>query len=375
MTEDYKTLNEILADGSFTYKTYRGDADFIKAYTDSGMTDTEQELVTEWFGDRLICTSDVKKFTKFFNRQWNLHAWQFRNSLAAWIGETATSPGILKIASVWAQPKADTNQWNWNTDFLLTVEMQLAGTNSTEQTGSGTSSSTTTTKGGSTTDSTTESTQTHTGTDKHTSSGTNDTTASGTNDTTTSGTTHATGQSTTKTGNVNTASSTDTDTGLTKNSPMSIANAGATAGSIPALDWTYASGATQAQKVTTGTTTDEGTNTTASEDDTTNSGTNKITTASTTNTETSGTDTTTYDTTTTGSTTGRTEGTNTSEGTTTGTTGNTAKTDGTSTQTNTGRTANLSQLYGEFLSLLNSSQPWEWMRKQLEPCFLSVYDI
>lgn len=376
MLYEYKTLNEALEDGSFTFKEYtENPGDFMTLASFSGLTKIEQQLVKDWFGDRLLCDDNVKKFTKFFNRQWELYCWDFRNRLASWLGSDAQNPGILNIRYR-VLSGFTSNNWVWNTKFLVNLETTLSGSETSETTGTGTNSNTTKNTGTITNEGSGTSKNSKTGKDiTSTENSGSDTNSGGTTSNTTTDT-NTSGSSNDETDTTNISSTTTATKHIEKANPMSISNAGATAGQIPALDWSYGSGASQDEqtvkpdgktdKVLTKGTSSSGTTTTngnttkdTRKTDRVDSGTSTITYGGVDTGETSNTNTTTNDTQT------KSDGTN----------SNTQNTTNSNNSKNTGRTQTLAELYGEFLSLLDASQPWEWMREKLEPCFLAVYDI
>lgn len=379
MLYEYKTLNEALEDGSFTFKEYENTTGFMNVAFFSGLTKMEQQLVIDWFGDRLLCDDDVKKFTKFFNRQWELYCWDFRNRLAAYLGTAKDKPGILYIGDYMEIPPyhgTDENDWGWNVNFLITLETTLSGTGTSETTGTGTNSNTTKNTGTITNEGSGTSKNSKTGKDiTSTENSGSDTNSGGTTSSTTTDTSTS-GSSNDETDTTNISSTTTATKHIEKANPMSISNAGATVGQIPNFDWSYGSGASQDEQTITPdgktdkvltkgtnssdtTTTNDNTTTDTRKTDHADTGTSTITYGGIDTGETSNTNTTTNDTQT------KSDGTN----------SNTQNTTNSNNSKNTGRTQTLAQLYGEFLSLLDASQPWEWMKEKLEPCFLSVYDI
>lgn len=374
MLYDYKTLNEALADGSFAFKEYENTSGFMNVALFSGLTKMEQQLVIEWFGDRLLC-DDAKKFEKFFNRQWNLFCWDFRNRLAAYLGGNNQSAGILKIAYNSIMPITQ-NEWQWNVDFLLTLETTLTGSGTSEITGTGTNSNTTKNTGTITNEGSGTSKNSKTGKDITSTERNGSDTSSGGTTSNTKTDTNTSGSSNDETDTTNLSSTTTETKHIEKANPMSISNAGATAGQMPALDWSYGSGASQdEQTVKPDGKTDKVLTNGTNSSNTTNTTDNTTTDTQKTERVDNETSTITYG----GVDTGETSNTNTTTNDTQtkndGSTSSTQNTTNSNNSTNKGRTQTLAQLYGEFLSLLDASQPWEWMREKLEPCFLSVYDI
>lgn len=410
MTE-FQTLNEVLEAGTFIFKNYgESTGSYINDMMFSGLTETEKKLVKVWFGDRCICSESPDKFQKYFDRLWSLYVWQYRNMASAWFGKEASDFKDRIIGAI------DGENFSWNTNFLVTIDTAINGITTNTQSATGNSTSTTLNGGAVTT---TENTETNTqkgGSDTTTTSGTSDNNSTTTNSG--SDTTKNTGKTTGKniddsysqytenstdststegtTKDTKLAGSTTTNKSINKNNPMSIVNTANTDGSIPTLDWTYATGQDASESVTTP---DGKTDTVESESltksshtgdhhnddhgehssENTSEDTSTITHGAIvegeSSTSTSGNTVITYgatDRTTTESQNKQIIDTN---GKTTGETSGTTTGNGSSDTTNKGRTTTLAALYGEFMSLLNVSPAWKWMMDRIEPAFLAIYDI
>lgn len=393
--EMFQTLNDVIEDGSFSFKTY-GEATgaYMHQIAYTGLTETEKELVVTWFGDRYICSIDPEKFQKYFDRLWNLYAWQYRNMAAAWFGTNADDFKKRIIGEFSGE------NFDWNGNFLINVDTAINGKTSNTQETSGTTSGITNNGGSITNTGTSVTSDKRGGSDVTTTDSTSNTEASGTNNSTTEGSTSGTNSSTTKgeTSGTNTNTSTTEDTKLagstTKNksinktNPMSIVNSGASGDGVPTLDWTYATGQDASESTTTpdgktDTTKNTTSGNTSGTSDSTVEGSNSGNSDSTTTGKTSNTSDTTNsgkNTVSYGATDDSTTTTNNKQDINTNTTtnGNTsgkATGSGTSDTTNNGRTATLAALYGEFLSLMQTAPAWKWMMDKIEPAFLSIYDI
>lgn len=408
---DFQTLNEVIKSGAFTFKTYgEGSGDYLGKMMHTGLTETEKNLMLDWYGDRCICSESPAKFQRFFDRLWSLYAWQYRNLAASWFGTEAADFKNRIIGQF------NEENFNWNQNFLITIDTVMAGVTSSNQSTSTASTTDATTGGiihmtGSTT-----TTDKKGGSDTTTTSGTSDsdskttnsgsdttkiagsTTEKNTNDSYHTGTNNssdsATSESTTK--DTKLAGSTTKSRDINKSNPMSIVNTMPADGSIPALDWTYATGQSASESITTpdgktDTTESSGlTKSSHSGDDSHNDheehsteGTSESTstvthgaivegkgTTSTTGSTTStygATDTATSESKSTQNTDTTTKGTSEATGSSTGS--------GTSDTTHKGRAATLAALYGEYMSLLNASPAWAWMMEKIEPAFLAIYDI
>lgn len=410
MTEFY-TLSEAIEAGAFRFKTYGEESGtYLDKMTHTGLTQAEKTLVLNWYGDRCIGSESPAKFQNYFDRLWSLYAWQYRNLVASWFGTNATDFKNRIIGEF------NGENFDWNQNFLITIDTAMAGVISNHQ--DNTSAVTTgATMGGSvTTTGSTTTTGQKGGADTTTTSGTSDsdskttnsgsditkntgsTTEKNTDDSYYTGTNNHTDSTTTESTTKDTklAGSTTKNRDIDKNNPMSIVNSTPSDGSIPVLDWTYATGQSASESITTPdgktdtTETDGLTKVSYSGDDSHNThgehsseGTSEATSTVTHGaivegkgtTSTSESATTTYgatDTTTSESksiqdTSTTTKGTSEATGSSTGS--------GTSDTTTRGRNTTLAALYGEYMSLLNASPAWAWMMEKIEPAFLAIYDI
>lgn len=410
MTE-FQTLTEVIEAGTFKFKTYGEESGgYLNKMMFSGLTETEKKLVVEWFGDRCIGSESPKKFQKYFDRLWSLYVWQYRNMASAWFGTEATDFKNRIIGEF------NGDSFNWNQNFLITVDTAVNGVTSTNQNATGTTTNSTVNGGTVTTAGSTTTVDQKGGSDTTTTSGTsdNDSTTTNSGADTTKNTGKTTGKniddssysSTNNSTDNTTTDSTTKDTKLAgsttktreinKSTPMSIVNSATTDGSIPTLDWTYATGQSANESVTTpdgktdttetnGLTkashsgddshTEHGEHSTEGTSETTSTITHGAVVKGASSTSTSGNTTTTYGAT--DNATSESKNIQSIDTNTKGTseTSETATGNGTSDTTNKGRTATLAALYGEFISLLNVSPAWQWMMEKIEPAFLAVYDI
>lgn len=408
---EFQTLNEVIESGFFKFKTYGEESGaYLSKMMHTGLTETEKSLVIDWYGDRCIGSEDPAKFQRYFNRLWSLYAWQYRNLAAAWFGTEASDFKSRIIGAF------DGENFDWNKNFLITIDTAITGITSTKQDNNITSTNNTTMGGTVITTGSTTTTDQKGGADTTTTSGTSDSDSKTTNGG--SDITKSTGNTTGKnvddsyyTGTNNTSDNTTTENttkdtklagsttknrDINKNNPMSIINTSATDGSIPALDWTYATGQSASESITTpdgktdttensGLTkvshsgddshNDHGEHTSESTSESTSTVTHGATVEGKGTTSTNGSATTTYGATDTATseskgtqdTSTTTKGTSESAGSSTGS--------GTSDTTSQGRTTTLAALYGEYMSLLNASPAWAWMMEKIEPAFLAIYDI
>ena len=167
-----------------------------------------------------------------------------------------------------------------------------------------------------------------------------------------------------------TGSTNGKEAAMGKNAPQSISYANAAAGSIPSLDWQYATNQTQTENTATDTSSD----TTAHDDSRTTVGTNNGSESGTNHGETSGTN-------------NRTEkGTDTTSGTSkvtnvttdiaSGDKSNTDTADAQKREIHTGRGGLTAQdAFKSAVRYIENSSAFEWLKDELEECFLSVYDI
>lgn len=407
----FQTLSEVVEAGTFKFKTYGEESGaYLDKMMHTGLTEAEKSLMLDWYGDRCIGSESPAKFQKYFDRLWSLYAWQYRNMAAAWFGTDAADFKARIIGEF------NGESFNWNQNFLITVDTAINGITSSDQNSSSTSTTGATMGGTVSTTGSTTTTDQKGGADTTTTSGTSDsdskTTNGGSDSTKTTGSTtgkstdnsyytgtnsysdSTTTESTTK--DTKLAGSTTKSRDINKNNPMSIVNSVTTDGSIPTLDWTYATGQSASESITTPdgkTDTTESTGLTKVSHDGEDShndhgehtaeGTSENISTITHGTivegkgttSTNGSATTTY---------GATD-TATSESKSTQDTSTTTKStseaagsstgSGTSDTTTKGRNATLAALYGEYMSLLNASPAWAWMMGKIEPAFLAIYDI
>lgn len=364
-----KTFDEFLADNPNMY-------DGISGYTwdtagnqwrDTGVSNITKTLIEEWFGLRNVCNDD--NFLRYFRRKMNVTALRYaqlsRIELSSFdplvadyvereiiTSNTKTATGS-NSETMSGTSSGSTNQTNTRTPDLLVTEANTRTPNLSEATTGQTSG---------------QSSKTHGGSDTTEYDGTRSTTQGGSDTTTNSGT------------------STDNHVEMSKQAPQSIAYQGATAGNIPSLDWTYATAQGQAKNDHTengqstvqhgmtenGTDGHEETKTYGGTESGTESGSNQQTILSTGTETNSGTKATTGEdeTVIVGTTSGQTSGTK--SGQTTGTESGS----GSNREISTGRGGLTPQeAFGKAVQYLRTSSAWEWLAKELDECFLSVYDI
>lgn len=364
-----KTFDEFLAENPNMY-------DGISGYTwdsagnqwqQTGVSDITKSLIEEWFGLRNVCNDD--NFLRFFRRKMNVTALRYaqlsRIELAAFDPLVADyiereiiennsktmSGNSSEITS--GTSSGESNQTSTRTPDLLVTEASTRTPNLSEATTGQTSG---------------QSSKTHGGSDVIEYDGTRSSTQGG-SDTTT-----------------NTGNSTDNHVEMSKQAPQSIAYQGATAGNIPSLDWTYATAQGQARNDHTeqgqstvqhgmtesGTDGHEETKTYGGTESGTESGSNQQTILST------GTETNNGTTATTG------EDETVIVGTTSGQTSGTKSGQSTGTETGNGSTREIAtgrngltpqEAFGKAVQYLKTSSAWEWLARELEECFLAVYDI
>lgn len=325
-----------------------------------------QSALLDWYGFREVCDDD--KFVTFYRRKLSIVADQYN--------------GLLRVQKTQFDPMVS--------NYVERLIEHAANSTRT------TSGDTTVTRG---TGSTVTSTRTPdlTTTDKRTAGGTDTTsredggsdtrTASQSIDEKTATASDTTDTTTRNNSSTENGSSTDKTAEAQKNNPQSISYAGATAGSLPGLDWSYMSGQRQnesegtTQRQITGNDTTETTHSGAARDNyTERTGTNSNT--DTTTYGKTGTDTTTYgrtdDTTTKTTGTDKTETTTTQNGSDkTATTGTDAtETGGTDKVRETGRGGILPQeALEKARDYIMGTNAFLWLIGQLDPCFFGLYDI
>lgn len=328
-------------------------------WINTGVTDVTKALIEEWFGLRTVCSDD--NFARFFRRKMNVCALRYAN--LSRIELTAFDPLVanyIERETIENNSKTATSVRNQETSH------SDSNTRDSNSTNTDVSESTRTP----------ELTRTETGSDSNTNSDNSSDSGSKT------GKVESSGSDTSKDETVHTGTTQADHKDINKVAPQSISYAAASAGNIPNLDWQYATG--QAQAGDTGSdSSNDTTNHTGSKADESNS------TESNTNTHegsSSGSSTRNSEAHETGN--EKTNGKNTStqvgheEGSNSGT-GSVDET-GNSTENGEGRRRERESGRGGLtpqealrtaVSYLKTSSAWEWMRRELEGCFLSVYDI
>lgn len=364
-----KTFDEYLADNPGLYDNVDGYTwnEASNQWENTGVNEITKELIEDWFGLRNVCNND--HFARFFRRKMNVTALRYaqlaRIELSAFdplVADYIEHEIISKNSKTMAGSSSETtsgttsnttNQTSTRTPDLLVTEANTRTPNLSEATTGQTSG---------------ESSKTHGGSDKTEYDGTRSTTQGGSDVTTNAG------------------SSNDNHVEMSKQAPQSIAYQGATAGNIPNLDWTYATVQGQAKNdhSENGTSTvqhgltengsdgHEETKTYGETENGTESGSNSQTVLST------GTETNSGTTATTGEdetvVVGRNEGQ--TSGTKSGQNSGTESGEGSTREISTGRGGLTPQeAFGKAAQYLKTSSAWEWLAKQLDECFMSVYDI
>lgn len=372
-----KTFDEVLTEQPNIYNGVDGYAwnNDTNRWENVGITNITKELIEEWFGLRTVCHDE--HFARYFRRKLNSTALRYaqlsRIELSAFdplvanyvereilASNSKTSAGTLEKTGSGTSGGTVTNTSTRTPDLTETIEGETSGQHSLSKGGSDTVE--------------------HDGTRSLTIGGRDTVTREGTRGTEQGGSdiTNATG------------SHTDEHKEMGKQSPQSIAYAGAIAGTLPNLDWQYATA--QGQSKDDHTETSQNTvqhgltedTTEASEDVTaygkTESGSDGYE------------DTTTYGGTESGSQSGtdsktiETTGTETTEGSTqsTGTHSDSVEEERTGTETGEGQTREImtgrsgltpQEAFSKAVIYLRNSSAWDWLRGELEECFLSIYDI
>ena len=297
--------------------------------------DTTKATVMDWFQYRTVC--DDVKFGTFFKRKMNICALRYANMLR--IEMSSFDPLVA--------------------DYMET-EIEENQTKVSSGTESNTKNST------NTNDSTSSSVRTP---DLEY----NDATAGTSNDT--SNRTTESNANTTDNGessdNVSHAGSAKgKEAAMGKNAPQSISYAAAVAGSIPSLDWQYATNQGQTENESSDTSAD----TTAHDDSRTSVGTNNGSEAGTNHGETSGTNNRTE--TGTDTTAGTSKSTNVTADVASGDKSSADSADAQKREVHTGRGGLTAQdAFKSAVRYIENSSAFEWLREELEECFLGVYDI
>lgn len=352
-----KTLNQVLEENPAIYNNVAGYAwnEASQSWEDVGISDATKQLIQEWFGLRTVC--DDTKFPVFFKRQIDLCA--LRYAQLARIELSAFDPLVADYAERQTEEtssRASTSETN--------VERSGSSSGSNESTSTRTPDLTHTETGSSEGENSESGTGKTTG--KETSTGEN------------SGQSSSTDGGSDKT--EHSESNSDKSATMQKNAPQSISYAAASSGSLPALDWSYATAQGQTENQGQGTSSDNTnygkTNTSSNSGSTSDEKNSQGTSEDSKN----GTNSESH------TSTGHDTGTDTTvqSGSNSGTTsersnGNTSGTESGDVQRreiSTGRGGLTPQeAFRTAVSYLKTSSAWDWMRKQLEVCFLSVYDI
>lgn len=288
-------------------------------YVNVPVKDVTKELIDNWFGSRIVCSDE--NFERFFSRQFNLCA--LRYSQLSRIELSSFDP----LVADYMERRATNNNTrsissSKDANKSNTSNTEINKTQNSEQDSENTR--------------TPDLTRTDTSTRSNTDSA---------NDS-----------------KVGSSSSDSKDVAMNKIAPMSISYADNADGKLPDLDWSYATGQDQKENTTNGSTTETDTHAGNSEENYSNTSKDSGNEKSVGNTTTTLTDNSTYDIA--GSETLNETGTSTETG------------DSEDREIRTGRGGLTPQeAFRTAVSYLKTSSAWEWMRRQLEECFLSVYDI
>ena len=321
-----KTFNEYLTDNPNLYDGVDGYtwSDAENKWVDTGVTNATKALIQEWFGMRNVC--DDTKFSTMFRRKMNICA--LRYAQLSRIELSAFDPLVADYVER-QTIESSTRTASGSSNHTGSGSMEQDGTDSSTRTPNLTES-----VEGETT-----------GTSSNTKGGSDITTDSGSTDT--------------------------THKEMSKQAPQSISYAGGgVGGALPTLDWQYATSQGQSEdnsKESKTSTVQHG----ATESGTTG-GTNEQTTTHTGTEQTVGQDTHTG--------TETTSHTNHAEG----THSDTAQDTTSSSETGSGDRREIStgrggltpqEAFSKAVSYLRTSSAFEWLRGEMEECFLSVYDI
>lgn len=340
-----KTFDEILEEKPDLYNGIAGytwSSDENK-WVNTGVSNVTKALIEDWFGMRKVCDDD--NFERFFKRKMNITA--LRYAQLSRIELSAFDPLV--------------------TDYVEREEIaenRKTTAGKVDKTTSGTTSGTTGSETTRTPNLTEVIDRDTTGTHSNTDGGTD--------------TREHTGNRASEQGGTDTTSKTNSNNSegvkVQKNAPMSIEYAGATAGQIPNLNW--GSMTAQAQDKATGSET----------------GSESVQHGLTENGSDSSTDTTRYGKTEQGSTSGTDDQTRTQtgnektvvSGTSSGTTSQKQGVESSGTESGSGQTHEIEtgrhgltpqEAFRTAVSYLKTSSAFEWLSRELEECFMCVYDI
>lgn len=288
-------------------------------YVNVPVKDVTKELIDKWFGSRIVCSDE--NFERFFSRQFNLCA--LRYSQLSRIELSSFDP----LVADYMERRATNNNTRSMSSSKDANKSNASNTEINKTQNSEQDSENTRTP---------NLTSTDTGTRSNTDSAIDN--------------------------KIENSNSESRDVAMNKIAPMSISYENSTGGPLPNLDWSYATGQDQKENTTNVFTTENDTHTGDSKESYSNTR------------EDSGNE----------KTIGNTTATATDNSTCVITGSETSNETGTSTETGdsedkevrTGRGGLTPQeAFRTAVSYLKTSSAWEWMRSQLEECFLSVYDI
>ncbi len=316
-------------------------------WINTGVAETTKTLIADWFGLRTVCSDD--NFARFFRRKMNSCALRYAN--LSRIELTAFDP---LVANYIERETIENNNKTANSVRKQETAKSENGTRDSSSSHTDNNESTRTPDIKRTDESNDTQANTESATDKVTKSGT---------DNSTDNVTH-------------TGSAQGDHKEMDKIAPQSISYEGAVAGNIPNLDWRYATSQKQAQENKTDNSTDntEHTGSTSGEDNTEHTGNNTGNTNHTGESHESGNEKTV------GSVTGSQTGHEESNSSGTGSideSGNSSESeDSRRRERESGRGGLTPQeALRTAVSYLETSSAWEWLRRELETCFLCIYDI
>lgn len=335
--EATKTYSEYIDENPETYDgiiAYAFD-DLKNDWEPVAVPDTTKATIMDWFQYRTVC--DDVKFGTFFKRKMNICALRYANMLRIEMSsfdplvadymETEIEENQTRVASGTETNMKNSTNTNDNTSSSVRTP-DLEYNDATAGTSNEASNRTTESKANTTDNGESSDNVTHTG------------------------------------------STNGKETAMGKNAPQSISYANAVAGSIPSLDWQYATNQAQTDNEATDTSTD----TTAHDDSRTTVGTNDGSEAGTNHGETSGTNnrTETGTDTTTGTSTNKNVATDVASGDKSSTDSEDAK----KREIHAGRGGLTAQdAFKSAVRYIENSSAFEWLKAELETCFLGVYDI
>lgn len=356
-----KTYNEYLKENPNLFAGVDGYtwSEDEQKWINTGVTDVTKALIEEWFGLRTVCSDD--NFARFFRRKMNVCALRYAN--LSRIELTAFDPLVanyIERETIENNSKTATSTRNQETSHSdsSTRDSNNSNTNVSESTR------------------TPELVFTENGSDSNASSDKSSDTGNKT------GKVESSGSDTNRDETVHAGTTQSDHKDINKVAPQSISYVTASAGNIPNLDWQYATGQAQAgdsgSDSSNDTTNHTGSNSTESNSTESNSNTHEGSSSGSSareserhesgNEKTNGNETNT--------TTGHEEGSNSGTGSVDETGNSTENGEAKRRERESGRGGLTPQeALRTAVSYLKTSSAWEWLCRELEVCFLSVYDV